>query len=148
MQLAGRNCAVCRRVIPGVREGQFCPTCSSPVHHDCAQRQHRGKDRCKECGAPAAAGRGVQREEEQLRQKLGRSLARQDIYRGLLAIVSGVVLGTMSLVLAIAHDIGGPMFIFSLLVVLGGAFMSVRGLRRLKRSNPDDYPESPEPGRD
>jgi len=145
MQLAGRVCAVCGQVITGIREGRFCPACSSPVHIRCSFDIPAGHDKCRECGAPKAVGRDVQSEDQWTRRSLGRTLARQDIGRGLIAITGGFLLACGAILLAFVTKWGFCLFTTAAVITVGGVIMLVRGLTRIRHGDSNDYPDTAEP---
>src|SRR5436309_2821614 len=141
MQLAGRKCGVCNGEISGVREGRFCGQCSSPVHTRCSYDEVTDRSRCPDCGSPRVTGREVRAEEETVRRNIVRVLARQDIIRGAVAIVAGVVLAIMAFILALATDFGLWLLGTAALIAFAGAGIAARGVFRMARSKHEDYPE-------
>jgi hypothetical protein len=50
-QLVGQMCALCRKRIDSVAEGEFCTACGSPVHHGCVGAgTNQGEQTCSRCG--------------------------------------------------------------------------------------------------
>src|SRR5262245_34019661 len=56
-QLVNSICAICKKRIESVLEGECCAACGSPVHNKCAQRDLAIPDttKCSSCGSEIKA---------------------------------------------------------------------------------------------
>src|SRR5439155_2699400 len=97
-----------------------------------------------QCGAPRAAGHEAKKERQRSRRRLGRTLAGQDIVRGLVATIGGIAFIAVGCIMSPVSDWGLGIIITAIVTNMAGLGMLARGLIRIRRCNPDDYPDSPE----
>lgn len=130
MQLAGRRCAICHESIRGILHGEFCEKCGCPIHRTClpALPVPPREDCCRRCGVALTVGREERQAARRAEVSLLRAMGSQDLVRGLLLVVGGIV---------IAGFAGIGIVCVPTTLFLAGIVVLSRGLVRVLGRDPD-----------
>lgn len=137
LQLVGQICALCEKPIVSILDGDFCPSCTCPVHNGCRIARANQPGCCATCGADAR----IAAEHQQLfRTELARESMDLRSYH-LLTGVASIVGGLLCLLIAVPAVFAFlPAFRWIMLSILisGGSGLIATGARQLRLLRKDE----------